>query len=167
MNYVDTSLVVAALDTSEPSRSRDATAMLERGGEKVVSELFLVELASAISRKSELIAAARLEDSQPPTILLAYLVYLMSKYDLRLLGSSGEQVTTPFGRVSAEAGSCLGIAADLKLRSLDLLHLAHMLSLKERGYSVEALLTSDAEFLKAERFLAGRGVKVLVLKDAK
>ncbi len=133
----------------------------------MVSELFVVELASALSRKTELITSIGLEEDQPPTILLAYLVYLMSKYGLRLLSPSGGQVVTPLGRVSAEDGSCLYMATDLKLRSLDLLHVAHLLSLKNRGYSIETLLTSDAEFLKATKFLERSGVRVVVQKGSK
>jgi hypothetical protein len=89
MNYVDTSLVISAVDTSMQSRSREATTLLSSTREKVVSELFLVELAASISRKPELISAVLVEDAQPSTVLLAYLVYLMSKYDLKLLPPSG------------------------------------------------------------------------------
>lgn len=167
MNYVDTSLVITALDVSEPARSRAAKALLERNEGKVVSELFLVELSSAISRKAELIAAVSVEDSQPPTILLAYLVYLMSKYGLKLLGPSGEHVLTPIGRIGLEAGSCLALAAELKLRSLDLLHVAYLLSLKERGYGIEKLLTTDREFQKAEKLLDEHEVKVVIQKEVK
>ncbi len=162
MIYVDTSLVVTALDTSDPSRSKAAAELMNRSGVKAVSELFLVELAAAVSRKSGLIAAVRAEDAQPSTVLLAYLAHLMSKYDLKLLSPSGEHVFTPLGKVGAEAGSCLGLAVPLKLRSLDLLHVAHLLSLKERGYGIELLLTSDSEFLKAEKFLSERGVRLVV-----
>ncbi len=127
----------------------------------------MVELASAISRKAELITSIALEEDRPPTILLAYLVYLMSKYGLKLLSPSGERVVTPLGKVSAEDGSCLYMATDLKLRSLDLLHVAHLLSLKNRGYSIETLLTSDTEFFKAAKFLGQRGVRVVIQKGSR
>ncbi len=164
MNYVDTSLVVTALDRSNPKRSKAAAALLGGSRGKVVSELFLVELASTISRKADLLNALGAEDSQPPTILLAYLLYVMSKFELKLIGPSGERVVTPLGRVSGEAGSSLGLAANLRLRSLDLLHVAHLVSLTDRGYGIETLLTSDAEFLKAESFLKERGVQLIVQK---
>lgn len=163
MNYIDTSLVIAAMDSSTRSRSREAVALLARTREKVVSELFLVELAAAISRNPDLISAVSVEDAQPATILLSYLVYLLSKYNLKLLPPSDEQVTTPFGRVNAEAGSCLALATDLKLRSLDLLHIAHLISLKNRGFGIESLLTSDSDFSKAERLLEDNGVKLVIL----
>lgn len=163
MNYIDTSLVIAAMDSSARSRSREAAALLARTREKVVSELFLVELAAAISRNPGLISAVSVEDTQPATILLSYLVYLLSKYNLKLLPPSNEHVATPFGRVSSEAGSCLALATGLKLRSLDLLHIAHLISVKNRGFSIESLLTSDSDFSKAERLLEENGVKLLIL----
>src|SRR5487761_573495 len=97
MNYVDTSLAIAAMDTSMRPRSREATTLLASTREKVVSELFLVELAASISRKSKLISAVSVEGTQPSTVLLAYLVYLMSKYGVKLLPPS----------VDVESGSCL------------------------------------------------------------
>jgi len=41
-----------------------------------------------------------------------------------------------------------------------LLHVSHLLSLKERGYPIEGIITADKDFLKAEKFLEGVGVKV-------
>jgi len=165
MNYVDTSLVISAMDTSMRSRSKEATRLLTNTSEKVVSELFLVELAASISRKPELISAVSVEDTQPSMVLLAYLVYLMSKYDLKLLPPSVELVTTPFGKVDVESGSCLALAPDMKLRSLDLLHVAHLISLKNRGFNIELLLTSDSDFSKAQGFLKEHEVKLIVSKS--
>jgi len=165
MNYIDTSLVVAALDSTSEKRSKYASTILGRTREKVVSQLFLLELASAISRKPELIKAVAMEENnKPASVLLAYLVYLLSKYDLKFLPLSGEQVATPFGRVNTEVGSGLALAAELKLRSLDLLHVAQLLLFKDRGYTIESLLTSDADFLRAEKFLEQHGVKLLVIQ---
>lgn len=163
MNYVDTSLVIAAMDTSTGPRSREATTLLASTREKVVSEVFLVELAASISRKPELISAVSVEGTQPSTVLLAYVVYLMSKYEVKLLPPSAEQVATPFGKVNVESGSCLALASDVRLRSLDLLHVAHLISLKTRGFNIESLLTSDSDFSKAQRFLEEHEVKLIVL----
>jgi hypothetical protein len=40
---------------------------------------------------------------------------------------------------------------------------AHLLALKEGGSHVEALATADRDFLRAEKHLALRGVKVAVM----
>ena len=51
MAYTGTSVIVAALDPSDP-RCRKARRLLEDGGYRVVSELTLVELASVVSRRA-------------------------------------------------------------------------------------------------------------------
>lgn len=167
MNYIDTSLVIAALDTSSPAKSKDATALLTRTREKVVSELFLVELASVFSRKSDLIAAVHVEDTSPATVMLAFMVYVMSKYDLKLVEPSIEHVATPFGRVDAESSSCLALASELKLRSLDLLHVSHLVSIMHRGFIVESFLTSNSDYQRAEKFLEEQGVRLIIQKVLK
>ncbi len=73
MNYIDTSLLIAAMDTSTQQKSKEAATLLARTREKIVSELFLVELAASISWKPELISAVQVEDTRPSTVLLAYL----------------------------------------------------------------------------------------------
>lgn len=137
--------------------------MLSAEGEKVVSEVFLLELSSALSRRDDLISAVASQvTATNAAIVTAYVVYVMSKYGLKLIESPAERVFTPMGRVSAEVGVAIGHSAELKLRSLDLLHVSHLLVLKERGFPIETLITSDREFSKAEKFLESRGVKLIV-----
>ena len=137
--------------------------MLSAEGEKVVSEVFLLELSSALSRRDDLISAVASQvTATNAAIVTAYVVYVMSKYGLKLIEAPADRVFTPMGRVSAEVGVALGHSAELKLRSLDLLHISHLLVLKERGYPIESLITSDREFLKAEKLLESRGVKVSI-----
>ncbi len=58
MIYVDTSVIVAALDPADPRREK-AREALEHGNGKVVSELVLAELASMLARHHEVIASIR------------------------------------------------------------------------------------------------------------
>jgi hypothetical protein len=51
--------------------------------------------------------------------------------------------------------------------SLDLLHVSHLLSLKERGYPIEGVITADKDFLKAEKLLEGAGVKISIPDGAR
>ncbi len=135
--------------------------MLSTKADKVVSEVFLLELCSAFSRREDLISAViNVVKASGAAVVTAYVVYIMSKYGLKLIETPGDRVFTPMGRVSAEVGAATGHAAELKLRSLDLLHLSNLLVLKDRGYPIDSIITSDHEFLKAERFLEKRGVKL-------
>jgi hypothetical protein len=72
-------------------------------------------------------------------------------------------VATPFGKVDVESGSCFALAFEVKLRSLELLHVAHLISMKNGGFTIESLLTSDSDFSKAQKFLKEQGVKLIVL----
>jgi len=156
-------VVVRALDEGHPAESTKARESLSAEGEKVVSEVFLLELSSAFSRRDDLISAvAKQVTATDAAIVTAYVVYVMSKYGLKLIEAPSDRVFTPMGRVSAEVGVAIGHSAELKLRSLGLLHISHLLVLKERGYPIEILITSDKEFLKAETLLEGLGVKVSI-----
>ena len=168
MKYVDTSAVVQALDARKAEESKAASELLRTREDKVVSEVFLLELAAAFSRRDDLISAFASEADAPrSTIVTAYVAYAMSKYGLKFLESSGEKTLTPLGRASAEVAAALARSADLKMRSLDLLHVSHLLSLKERGYPIEGIITADKDFLKAEEFLEGVGVKVSLTSTAR
>lgn len=78
MSYIDTSVIVAALDTEDP-RHRDAWKVLSRGEDKIVSEMVLAELASVIARHREIFSILRdkLELSREEAIIAILLsIYL-------------------------------------------------------------------------------------------
>jgi hypothetical protein len=87
----------------------------------------------------------------------------MSKFGLKLLYIQSEKIGTPFGRVGAEVGEAIEKAASLRLRSLDLLHISHLLSQRKRGYPIENFVTSDREFLKVQNLLSQFGVGIDIL----
>ena len=55
MIYVDTSVIVAALDPSDPRRE-EAKKTLELHDDKVVSELVVAELASVLTKQHKVLA---------------------------------------------------------------------------------------------------------------
>jgi predicted nucleic acid-binding protein len=57
MSYVDTSIIVAALDYLDPRREL-ALEILEKKEDKKISELVLVELASILSRRRNVLYEA-------------------------------------------------------------------------------------------------------------
>jgi predicted nucleic acid-binding protein len=163
LRYVDTSVVVQALDARKGEESGKASELLLTGEEKVISEVFLLELTAAFSRRDDLISAFASEAAAPSSaIVAAYVAYAMSKYGLKFLESSGEKTLTPVGRASAEVAAALARSGELKMRSLDLLHVSHLLCLKEKGYPIDCMITADKDFLKAEKLLEGLGVKVSI-----
>jgi len=65
-------------------------------------------------------------------------------------------VFTPTGRVSTSAGWAISHSSEFGFKALDLLHLGHLFVMRERGYPIDSILTSDREFLKVKQEL-GRG----------
>ncbi|MEM3520711.1 MAG: PIN domain-containing protein, partial [Thermoproteota archaeon] len=53
MSYVDTSIIVAALDPEDPLQ-KSASMILKNEEDKIVSELVLLELTSVLSRRISL-----------------------------------------------------------------------------------------------------------------
>lgn len=157
---MDTSAAVLAFDR-RTRRGRKAAELLASRADKVVSELFLLELSSALSRRDDLLSAIASEGVTPSVSVVAYVLYMMTKHGLKLIESPPDMVFTPAGRVSASAGWAMSHASEFRLKALDLLHLAQLFVLKERGYPIDSILTSDEEFLKVKEALKRLGVAVV------
>jgi len=100
MSYVDTNVIVAYVDELDPNHSK-AVALLSSEGEKLTSKLTLVELTSVYSRA---------EFDEPLSLAM---------YSLKLAGV--KLVEADFDRALVRS---LELAPILRLRTLDLLHLA-------------------------------------------
>ncbi len=165
MSYVDTSVIVAALDPADPRRGR-AREALEEEGYKVVSELVLAELASVLSRREGLVSdlARRLGLSAELTIV-AVLIYLLRRFNLRYRAVEGRARALPFGKASAPTAAAVELSAALKLKTLDLLHAAYVKLLRDQGEPLFTLKTADADFKKAEeRLKRAVGVSVSLIE---
>ena len=165
MSYVDTSVIVAALDPTDPRRERAKDA-LEEESYKVVSELVLAELASVLSRRGDVVSslAHRLGLSTELTIV-AVLLYLLRRFNLKYRAVESRARTLPFGKASAPTATAMELSAALKLKTLDLLHVAYMKLLKDQGEPIFTLKTADADFKEAEEQLKSAvGVSVSIVE---
>jgi len=166
MSYIDTSVIVAALDPSDP-RSRSARRVLEEEGYKVVSELVLAELASVLSRREDLVSslARRLRLSKELTIL-AILLYLLRRFNLKYRAVKSRARALPFGRTGAPAAVAIELSAVLRLKTLDLLHAAYLKLLKDQGEPIFMLRTADTDFEGVkEQLKSAVGVDVSIVKS--
>jgi predicted nucleic acid-binding protein len=150
--YVDTSAIVAALDTSDP-RMKKAREFLERWEDKIVSELVIVELASVLSRRHDLLAsmAERLGVSES-LAFTALILYILKRFNLRYIPVKGFSRTL-FGRFYTPIAYAVALAERLKLKTLDLLHLAYIRALKVQGIPIKTILTADADFKSREKHI--------------
>ena len=144
--YVDTSVIMAAIDRGD-SKSQAADRFLLREREKVISPLVLVEIFSVVSRNYDrLISGLDMEIGERD--LPAVMARLsMRKYGLNL-ACPFEKELTIFGEVPAEIKLAFMLSHELKLRTLDLLHLSIAWYLKLNGYSLDRFATFDSEILK-------------------
>jgi len=153
MSYVDTSVIVAALDPTDPRRKR-AKAILEREGVKIASELTLMELASALSRRTELLSELASKLGLNKELMeVVTLLYILKRFNLeyRVLGTHAK--VTVFGKVYAPIATAMELSPKLRLKTLDLLHAAYLKLLKERGEPVDTLVTADEDFKRVEKEL--------------
>ena len=145
MIYVDTSVIVAALDPTDPRRE-EARKLLGLRVEKAVSELVIAELTSVLARQHKLLANIRDRLGVSERIaLIAIILYIVKRFDLRYTSVEGS-LRTPLGRFYKPLAYAIELAESLRLRTLDLLHLAYIKAMKERGIWIHTLLTADTNF---------------------
>jgi len=163
--YTDTSVIVAALDPSDP-RCKRARSLLEGSGYRVVSELTLVELASLISRRGELLSRlASAIGAEEELTLSAALLYLLKRFNLKYRPIEHRSGATVFGRAGVVATTALSLASSLKLKSLDLLHAAYAKLLREQGEPISVIETADREFWeKREEVREALGLRVALIE---
>ena len=135
MIYLDTSLIISYVDEKDP-RHADAEELIKSIGpeKRIISSLVLVELASVYSR-------ANLEN---PLQLAFYSVELIK----------AKEIDTDFNEVLKRS---LTLAPKLKLRTLNLLHIAACHTTKAKKFA-----TLDKEIAsKSETISNLLGIKVL------
>ena len=165
MSYIDTSIIVAALDPID-YRSRGALKILEEEKHKIISELTLLELASVLSRRRELVSdlADKLGLDIEITIS-AILLYLMKRFNLRHRGFESLMKIMPLGKVYNPLATAIELSPKLRLKTLDLLHIAYVKLLKDEGEPIHKLITADTDFEEAREYLEETaGVHLYILK---
>lgn len=153
MSYIDTSIIVAALDPQDP-RFKKARALLEEEGDKVISEVVLAELASIVARREGITSsiASRLGLSREEA-LIAILLYILKRFNLRYKSIENTTRLPLIGKVYRPIATAVELAPRAKLRTLDLLHVAYVKLMKNGGEPIRKLVTADSDFKKARRLL--------------
>jgi len=153
MSYIDTSIIIAALDPTD-SRMHQARRVLEEVRDKIISELVLVELTSVLSRRRELISnlAKKLGLSED-LLIMAVLLYIIKRFNLTYKAVRYRVATLPLGRVYMPLAVAMKLSTQLKLKTLDLLHAAYIKLLKDEGEPIHTLVTADSDFEGVKRQL--------------
>ncbi len=140
MKYFDTSVILLSI-LNDPRRDK-AISELEKGG--ITSELSFVELVSYLSRN--------MADPLPNA------VSIINRFNISVRSLSKVR-SSLMGDMMEVVHFSLRIAEEVKLRTLDLLHVSYAVLL---GSS--ELVTADPEFLKAKTFLSRQGVEINLLE---
>ena len=166
MKYIDTSVIVSALDPLDQEHALARKAVHDRG-DKVVSELTLVEMASVIRWRQYSLDKKAIPDSPNIIDLYGRVLYILQEMDLRVLFPKESIIGSPFGNMTSPYFRALELSSDIPMRTLDLLHLGYA---SEIGSSLSIsldFLTRDNEFAKySEKIREILGIRVLVLNHA-
>ncbi len=148
MSYVDTSVVVAALDPLDP-RIKKAREFLEKEGNKIISEIALVELASVLARREEIISGIAKElglDKREAIITL--LIYIIKRFNLKYRSMDSETLFPLLGRMYKPMAEAVELSTQIKLRTLDLLHITYAKLIRDSGEFLQEFVTADTGFKK-------------------
>ncbi len=153
MSYIDTSIIVAALDPQDP-RLKKARALLEEEENKIISEIVLAELASIIARREEITAsmANKLGTTREEAVV-AILLYILHRFKLRYKTTEGTARLPLLGRVQKPIATAIELAPRARLRTLDLLHIAYAKLIKDEGEPIQRIITADSNFEKTREML--------------
>jgi len=163
MRYVDTSVIVAALDPLDPRRE-SARKFLEEVGDKVLSELVLAELVSSLVRRHLELNLAKLASGRKELDVVAILLYLMKRFKLRYARVDGHAIVPPLGELHAPIATAIRLSSDFRLKTLDMLHIAYVKLLVDRGVIIDEIITIDEELKASKEALEKRlGVTVRTL----
>lgn len=167
MSYIDTSIIVAALDPEDPLQ-KSATAILKKEEDKIVSELVLLELASVLSRRIPLIEFKEKLKVREELIVPTLLLYLLKRFGLRYEKVDGRVKVPTIDSVYLPVATAINLSRKLKLKALDLLHVAYIRLLKEKGKALNTLITADEDFSRISgEEKASLGVKIRLLRREK
>lgn len=165
ISYIDTSILVAALDEKD-RRYDKARAILEESGRvKVISELVVTELASVVARRSDIVSSiGQILGLGPEEVMLAIILYVVKRFGLKLhTVERGTKIPT-LGTMNAPLYETVKLAPTTRLRTLDLIHVAYVKLMVETGLPLGAFITADLEYERAREFLKDTlGVELLII----
>jgi len=149
--YVDTGVLIAAYASKDPLRSAAKAFLAKSRAPRIISPLTFAELSSVLSRVEESLELPTVLREEPaPRRIRALAEYMLRDCRLTIasqVGSSklrlgGRSVTVPMEYTIAAA-----LAPNLKLRSLDLLHLAYASLISQLEFSISSFVTGDEAIL--------------------
>ncbi len=168
---MDTNVILARFAPRDPLHAVARNFLSPPRGQKVVSPISFLEMQAVLSRGTVgLDIPDFLVGERGPRKIKALAEYFIKLLDLRMesialtvrLRISGTGVNMPL-----EYSEALRKAAELKLKTLDLLHLSYAGLISNMRVRIENFVTSDGDILDRESIIREQfGFKVIHPKDA-
>ena len=144
MKYIDTSVIVSALDQTDPSNISSIEVLKSSG--KIISELVVTELTSVLSRNKNFSTLIDELSGDGASTLYATILYIIQRFDILFLPVQQTSVETLIGSYSNIMSFAIEITNDVPMRTLDLLHISYAHAIAESTKSVIEFVTRDREF---------------------
>jgi predicted nucleic acid-binding protein len=100
VRYIDTSVIVSALDPLDQEHDL-ARRVIRVRGDKVVSELTLVEMTSVIRRRQYGLDKKAIPDSPDIIDLYGKVLYILQEMNMRVLFPKESIIGSPFGNMTS------------------------------------------------------------------
>ena len=150
--YVDTGVIIAKYLPGDPYHDRSISFLASATRRKIVSPLTLVELMAVTSRHIETLQVPEKVLQEPPRKRTRGIVEFFLR-DSNLtpvaiqmharIKAAGSIMTIPLEYVRT-----IRLAHSLKLRTLDLMHLAYAENIRSSGEELDTFVTNDRDILK-------------------
>lgn len=144
MKYIDTSVIVSALDPADPSQ-RGSIKILTKP-EKVISELAITELTSVLLRNNNFTSLMEELSGDRSSTSYAAITYIIERFDLLYFPTSQSTTETPIGSYNSIMALAIELSDRIPLRTLDLLHLSYAYTISKLASSKMEFFTRDREF---------------------
>jgi predicted nucleic acid-binding protein len=133
--------------------------------EKLISPISLVELTAVLSRVDHALRAPdELLQETPRRRVRALLEFLIRDSNLHVASVPAKaklQVGGTSFSIPIEYHTCIRLAHALKLKTLDLLHVAYADNLRKWGFDIKSFVTLDQEIIgKAKEIRQETGIEV-------
>ena len=153
MAYVDTNVIVAAYSPRDPLHQAAKSFLSRQQPRKVVSALSFAELSAVLARvRPELQLPEPVQKEPLKRRVRAAVEYIFRDSGLTLASQVGTSVIHVGGstvHIAMEYSKAASEAYRLRLKTLDLLHLAHASLISQLEFELDLFVTADRDILDA------------------
>jgi predicted nucleic acid-binding protein len=150
--YIDTNVIMAKYLPQDPYHKSSKTFLNSAKGENVVSPLTVVELTAVIARHAEeLQAPDEILPKDSRRRIRSVVEFFLRDSNLTTMSvhaNARTKIAKSILTVPLEYVTSLRLASALKLKTLDLMHLAYAENIRSSGRELDWFVTTDKDIVK-------------------